>query len=431
MSYPSEVPTVLSGYDFGNSARSCPGFEFSGNQYLFVRQGGGGTPTGDLGVHAMKSTDAGLTWTEKDAAHHPDLVAGGTLLAPYTVMRDGATVYLIDATGTVGFPGTPTGLQWWSYNLTTDLWSARSSTASIVPGIMQANELMLDLKKRDTNDYVLFYSGPREGALARVYYATFNGTTFGSAVKLPNQTSATHLRYGVDCSIDSTKTTHFYYFDDNTSPGPGYHLYHVGMDSGGSFGTESVITPAASLIDIPGQFSNSIVFSAGIVEELAIVALTMDSGGFLFNKIFSASAALSPVSWTPQTITANLVITDAGVLVIGKDAALVEFNGTLFCGWTEVGSRFRDLQGGLLLWSSASTGDLSTWTPMQEIFDPNRPFWAPVQIGAYAMTGGVAFVGSSVSQDGLNSDAEVLQFLKLSTSAAVTSANIYRTGTRP
>ena len=200
---------------------------------------------------------------------------------------------------------------------------------------------------RASGDYVFYYSGAQENGFSRVYYTSFNGSTFGSDVQLPGQTGLTEDVIPLSANIDSQSITHFLY--QTYGDGPGVSDYHVGMDVARNFGSVQLITNAdASVSSSAGTASSIITYQSGSTETLGFVINIYDSSDPNSNvslRLFNASAALNP-SWSNSVITTGLWggpqdIYPDNTDLIPLSVALGSSNGSLVAVWA-VSDNFDD-----------------------------------------------------------------------------------------
>ncbi len=239
MAYPATVPS-----DFnlgGNSVRAQFALEYLGNEYAFVAQNAV-NGIGDCKLHIMKSTDFGQTWAES-ASLLPDCVLfqfGAGFC--YTVAQDGTNVIVVFVRATIGpaGPGIPIvdGLTVAIFSLLTETFGASTNYTTVQvplnfakynkPPADTGDYIVLRLAVRGTGDYILYYSIVAEnvgGTLrGRCGYSTFDGTTFGASVALPNQAGSalSFIPTSVICEPTSGRT-HFFYTD--STGGVGNKIY--------------------------------------------------------------------------------------------------------------------------------------------------------------------------------------------------------------
>ncbi len=343
MSYPVTIPAPYTGYGFGNSEwGSQLAFEHSGAQYAFLTQdGAGGLGSGDLKPHCMKSTDFGLTWTEVDAAGAPTIShVSGTNGTMYTVWRDGATVYLLSVNRPSS--GTVSGFDVWTFDLGTGAWSGSAATYTTpVVHVQNGNIVNVQVAVRGAGDFVLYYSGAPETVAgfprSRVYYATFDGATFGAGTLLPGQAGNATAYSAMYACADGSGVTHFLYAGGGA--GLGTDISHVGLTAAGAFGALSLITgDFAEIGFVDAQNSSQLVLIPGTPDRVGIVCNTYESGAFdVAMRMFYGDATLNP-TWAssvvlPTDATALEIFSDNNFL-LNQACTLTANNGKLTCFWT-------------------------------------------------------------------------------------------------
>jgi len=102
-------------------------------------------------------------------------------------------VVFVSARAHGGGASIPDGFQAITFNLTSGLWGSGTNYTVPLPGTFPpfTNAWLSQLVKRGSADYILYFPGAKETvsavAYSRLYYATFDGTTFGTATLLPGQ----------------------------------------------------------------------------------------------------------------------------------------------------------------------------------------------------------------------------------------------------
>ncbi len=433
MSYPANITSLGNGWDLGNSPNGDKIFEYAGNLFLFIRQGGtGGTPSGDVKIHAMKSIDRGLTWAEADSANLPafntNISAG---LHNYTVMQDGATAYIM--TSTTSAPTTVTGLQWATFDLGLSTWGSLVTSSSIIPDEVASTggEVLLHLIRRGSSDYILFYSGTRETVSAvergRCYYATFNGSAFGSATAITGQAGQAQTYFPNSGKSDSTGKIQFIYSDR----GPGassnnFNVYAITLGPTNILGTPTLITQSAYIIGEQGQVSRLEVYMNGAIETLGVaIVLWNDATGFPSIGYFDAPASTNP-TWNSHTVftgahndpNADLIVTeDVDYYVIPQHITLAAANGKIEIIGLDGDQNF-DAPAGY--WEThADTSDPTTWSAKAHLFDVSIADSNGCQVTAIGLTDGVGIFGSGIDSF---TNEEVGQFYLVSVAAPGTPA---------
>ena len=410
-----DIGTPVSGYDFSAQPSPNPaGFEYLGNQYVFLSQGnensGGGAT---MHLRCFKSTDGGTTWVEKDSAGAPNIQDITNFGNAFTICRDGATVYALYVRAhTAAFPVNAVidGFTVIQFDLGADTWGLSTDYAAPVLDFMQINAalpaglataIQVNLALRGPGDMVFFYSGPVEAVVgrtgkARMYYATFDGTTFGVGVELPGQSVSSSVFKPNGHTVDSsTGVTHFLGLFGNS-------VYHVAMDSGGGFGAPETVTAAIYLSNATlGQVTSPLVFASSGNRYLSFVAL-VDDGATQSNRFFFAQtvAGTGALAWFNSVISSGVYGTDPEVIDLNprggsKTAQAVAFSvqgSTVVVGWT-----FWDDPNflGYFYYSQADFPTLA-WSGVAIVITTSLAFATPNQISSWPVTGAVAFVGSSI-----------------------------------
>lgn len=431
MAFPVDIPATVSGWDMGsNNARGEFGFEYLGNQYLFLCQGGGNVPFGDHKIHALKSTDGGNTWVDKGSIG-PGAVPGFGV--SYTVMRDGASVYVIWVRASPGI--VIDGISKVVYDLATDTFGGVTDYAAPIlapeffdfPG--DTSVLMfLRLVRRGPGDFVFYYSGPAEvsgvtgNKLSRLYCATFDGTAFGAAAELPNQVGSPRIFLGIGACVDSSGNTRYTYMDNN--PGPiGFNVYHVAMDGAGAFGATQIVTNQGYLGLSPWTFSEPIVWGSSI----GFAALINDDPASTTQSArlyYASSAGTAPV-WSNSIISsdqATLPVPDPNRPILTPMVlSVADKGGNLHVFWT-----FTDANPDGFYYFSVSP-DVPpgfVWTAAASLFAVSlNPFFGADQVFSFPMTGGVGIVGVGIGARFPHSFDEVAQFYVYPESAVPVSAS--------
>jgi len=416
--YPVTFQPAYKGFSLGESPIGQYGFEYLGAQYAFLFQAGFGTLGApcDYKCHALRSADTGLTWTELDAAHAPFAgeVGFGIVLDQATVVRDGATAVLlwVRASSSSAFHGITTD----TFDLSAGLWGTPADYAAPVldvtlPRIPVSNRaFVVQLIRRGTQDYILYYSGPGETVVtlnrARSYCATFNGTAFGAATKLPGQTGVDQDFRPLSAVADSAGITHF--LRENQGAGLlGSTVSHTGMDAAGTFGATQILTDAQYWGVTQGIVSQLITVPAapGHPERLAC-CLSVDLGGpgFLANlNMYTAPAgALNPV-WSDSLITGDnaFALCPAGNDPLPASIALGYSNRTLACVWSVSADGSGDPDTFDWYISQTDSGTLAWSAPA--ILE-TRPYFSEAarsnQVYAYTMGAGIGILTVWASNSG-------------------------------
>ncbi len=402
MSYPVTIPAPYTGYGFGNAPWGSQfAFEYLSAQYAFISQDGQGLlGSGDLKPHCMKSTDLGLTWNEIDAAHAPAVshTWGGT---QYTVWRDGATVYLLSVNRPSS--GVVSGFDVWTFNLSTQLWSL-SATTYVLPVVAEDTGVstLVQVAVRGTNDFIFFYSGPHETVSgfprSRAYYATFDGTTFGTGTILPGQAGSTNNYSPMYACVDASGITHLIYAGG--SSGFGTDLTHVGLSALNVFGALGLITGdyATTGFSAP-QSSSQLIVIPGSPDRIGFAIDTYESGAFdVAMRLFYADVALNP-TWTSSVIIPSdataLEIFAQDEYLFCQGCTLTVQGGTLTCFWmTPDGG----LNHPLNVYEVHTDIATLTWSTPTLFLPPptfaGRPVVYAMQVYSWASVSGVALIST-------------------------------------
>lgn len=419
MSYPVDLPDSPQGYSLGiNGSRGKHGFEYGGNFYLFLAQDNqDSTPDGDWKIHALKSTDLGLTWSDMDSSNavdaFPDTGPIANLADTYTVARDGDTAWVI-VVRTSGTPIAPSidGLQVTAFDLSTDTWGTPNDFAAPVLDFMNdsGRQLMLELCVIEPSNYQLMYSGTRESVSGsdrgRVYIASFDGSTFGTGVALPDQSGDAINYSGVSSVADSGLRAHFFY-TSNESGSIGSPLYHVALDSDGTtFGSTAKVTDDLYWIGggggstFPnGQCSEAIVAKIGGSNKIAIACEINDdvSSTTQSLRVFYATPALNP-TWS-NTIAVQGVDGDADLPIWNAaywNAAFITLgyaNDNLIVAWPYADDRDAPTVSQYNYVTSPSSG--FSWSARAELFATSLPDNTATSVISFTATGGVGVAGLS------------------------------------
>jgi len=418
-----DIGTIRTGYDFSaNPALTSPGFAYSGNQYCFVLAGALPAPIhgseGDQKLHAFKSTDAGATWAEQDSGGAPvidhPLGVGPATNPGYCICQDGATVYIIYVRNHIS-SGTPTmdGFAVILYDLGTDTWGSPTDYTAPVIDWFSTPHTMLCLVLRAPGDMVFYYTGPQETGKARVYYATFDGSTFGTGTELPDQTGDPSFSYPVGAAVDVSGFTHFFY-SQFSSP---FNVWHISMDGSGTFGTRELVTDRGFLSNSVGTFSAPIVFSTGGHEYIALAGMCEGTGHEEFRMLYAQTAGIGVATWhttligsgdygdltvIPPTIPWMETATYQGVM-----ASVAFLSGKLTVTWTWSNSGFGGNDNGTFYWQS-QTFPAGSWSTPTAVIDSSLSVMAAqaAQVATWPIGSNIGVLAASVTQESI----EVLQF---------------------
>ena len=348
-----------SGFDLSGGADVAHvpnGFEYLGVLYCFLTATGT-TPAGDNKLHVMHSTDGGASWSELDAAHAPFIGLVQDFGNAYTVCHDGATVYALYVRAHHTFPPPIQqstfidGITVVKFNLTTGLWGLSTDYAAPVVDFMQQGnaivsnsswsaECQVNLITRGPGDMIFYYSGPIEAVpgtvgLGRCYYATFDGTNFGTGTELPSQVGSPQFRWPLGCVIGASGLVHFFEMDNTNQSNPplGYNVFSVAMQTDGTFGTTQVVTPMGFWQIVAGSWSPFLLSGKPAIAGVVNDDLT---GATQSVRIFYATDVLNPPVWgntivsDDQTTLPVPFFQDLQTYFLGASVAP---NGILFVVW--------------------------------------------------------------------------------------------------
>jgi hypothetical protein len=397
------LPNSGLGWDF----RQCPnapipgaigGHEYGGAQYLFLYQGSE-FGAGDLKIHALKSTDLGVTWTDTGNINIPPVVAGPPNAVPtYTTCMDGSTVYLmavdIDGTGFTPADQTTGPVLLWKYNLAADTFDS-GGTLSGAPTVWKGwngatyplrSGIWLHLLRRGSGDMLLLYTGVETiGAnkFSRIFVATFNGSSCGGGTMLAGQAGASFPYIERCAGIDASGNLHVIF----ANPGID-HLFHVGMNPAGSFGTIQTVetdfysfTDTSNLLDFPAP-ADTIAFLA-----VRNASSSGDNGDL---AIYSAAGGSLNPTWTFHNLPSTANVVQDPVIAPDWIGALGFLDGTLHAFWTQTGIPHTWLIGGKMgeiRSSIAAATNLTAWTAETSVmgpFDSGGKHWGAGQVGVWS-----------------------------------------------
>lgn len=418
MSSPVDLLPTIAGYDLGNQdPPHCQnGFEYGGTQYAFLMQNGFGTPAGDYALHCLQSVD-GITWAELDAASAPNVGTVTSYGNCFTVCRDGDIVYCLYVRATFANidPFNPVVIDGFTvvqFDLLAGLWSTSTDYASPVIDFMrkdhaggQSRETQVNLTLRGAGDMIFYYSGPNaiSGAtgrkLARVYYATFDGATFGTGTELPDQAGSDLYFFPTGCVCGSDGITHFFYFD-NTSGTIGFNAYNVGLSVANAFGATQVVTDQGYLFDVTGGFSAPITCTLGGSEQVCFLGYINDDAGSTTQSIrlyYAAAGDLAP-AWAGSIVTQD----QAHLPVlwffnqIPQGLALTVAGTILYAVWTWSNTGSSSTADGFFYESHAPLSSPLSWTSAAQLFASSLAVYPAYQVMAFPLSSGLGIIGISV-----------------------------------
>ena len=395
MPYPALIPPSPQGYDLGWSPHGVLGFEDdNGNQYAFIRQGAEFL-IGDFKIHVVKSTDEGLTWTDKASVTVPPSDPPTDAVAAYTVCRDGSLVYLmaVDTLGTSSGAVVCGPVYLWVYDLDSDAFTSGPVTPGGAPtvnkfwhggAVLSNGGVGISLIRRGPGDFLFIYPGTPETVsgltFARVDVITFDGSAFGSSVEIAGQSGQSAFFAPCGAIVDSASILHVILSTANK-------YLHSAMSSVGAFGTLTVVEAVANGGLGPSLYaSNLIVFSNASASSIGFLGVQDD--GFLgdLRLYYAASGQLTP-AWSSISLNA------AEPVIIGNGAngaplatAIQHINGILAAFWTVSGTAPDwDTHDGLghIEFSHTLESDITGWIADGSLFASIDPTLCAVEVIAW------------------------------------------------
>jgi len=439
------------GYAFAiNGFGGENGFEYSGHHYTVLVNNGD-----DVINSAMRYRVFEDATTILDAAGSPTPSNHPT--PAWCVARDGATIFVIEtfSTGVYGTDGTEFNIHVYTFDLVSKTWTSGPTTFAIpvrsqyrggttlpTGGEDQCN---LKLVVRGTNDYILMYSGPLDHTggrhLARQYYVTFDGSTFGTPVMLPIQTSGTFVGnspFGFSgpyylgagsIGLDSAGRCYFF-AQNNQYGGNGQSIVLWTLTSGNVLSAAQLVNdPLDGLYysDVQGQVSNALVYTPTGGETIAIAGEFYEgTGTSCTQRVYYASVGDTPTfaytvaiagndtqgsgsgggyanatntdmptsdnsDWNTQTMALVYDATAAQVMLVWcatvGDGPTGNSQGH-FVARTSPGNS----------WSWSGTTELFASPPMRWINNRSQIATAAGMVHAYSTSTGVAVIGCSLNE---------------------------------
>ena len=221
---------------------------------------------GDGKIHVFKRLAADTTWSVQDDTHAVYVDAAPYLPNTGNVQHccwgDPATstIFLLVLKQSGSSPSVSLdGWDLFSFSTISDTWNSAGAIihtyANGVGGTtldylqdnsgglgQDSEQAFLTMWTRGSGDYMFLYSGTPENILGvnygRLYYSTFDGTTFSASVILPDQTGNAYCGIGGAYS-PSTGVDHIFGIEFQSAK----TLIHWGLESG-SFGTTQVVNTA-------------------------------------------------------------------------------------------------------------------------------------------------------------------------------------------
>lgn len=430
MSYPTTIPNSFQGYDLTSCNRGDNCFLTEGGaRYLFARQGGFAAidsapppyfASGDILMHAFKSTDNGLTWTDKGAADNGSyysLPGGYGGIGPILRDSDGTTVWWVGIT--ISSAPATTGLKIFKFDLGTDTWdSGTTYTAPLPIRDTSVPGPLAKLLQFSDGSYALVYNGAKETIsgidYARIYYCTFDGSTFGTPVMMPGQSGNPNKYYFVDAIVDALDVVHILYTNIDTTDSANRNICHKSLD-GATWSAEQAIAYAGPY-NLPDSWSNFAIYGSTIAfcgqhDDLSA------NGQLVY---YYASLADSP-TWNAAPIadiSQSQVPLGNFTGVNGKVWGLTAYGSTLCI--VEALSVSANPPGGQVFYRTASTSTPTLWSSDTLLIDTPAVTqsgatnaadgYGAHAVAAYPDAGGIAVVAEWECRFTPDSGAENMQF---------------------
>lgn len=380
------LPLSRTGWDMGFWPGGTSGLEYNDNQYIFLV--GGAELSAELGkLHALKSTDGGATWSSVASLTFPTAAYGVDWA--YTTCRDGSLVHLMAANNAFTHVITPVPppLYTYTFDLETDTFSAPSTSVLVL------GQTQLNLVRRGAGDMFLLFNSPDEGAYHRVSIVSFDGSSFGSPVLIPGQSGLTSTFNAACAEFDSSGILHIVL---HASGGIGEVFMHVGMDSGGSFGSPQTVETQVGNIEWTSrtvEFGSEIGFlgiHGGLSDELELY--------------HAPSGSLAP-TWTTTPISTSVPVVNDSRLAEPLTLGLAYLDGFLHVFWATSGTTPDwDIGSGngQVIHRSAAISDLTTWSAEDVYlgpFDDANGTWGLSQISVWAGPSGLGVLADACGFD--------------------------------
>lgn len=239
---PVKIDTTIDTFNFcGNSTPNNPGAQsFIDNWGPFPVSGLSvfGDFSGDGPGASWNSTDAGLTWTEKDSANEPQ-----SAHSTWAGARVGSTFHLaaIDsATLATAFVK--------PYDLTSKTWGPSPAGLDLFTVGINTFRPYIKYAQRSDGTGVLLYFGRQTGATKRVLWAATDGATWTSSnnvIKSVADVNNQHF-YVPYCSfVDSSDRVHFFFGTTTNAGDTANGLWYGVVNPDGTSSTTEVFTEAA------------------------------------------------------------------------------------------------------------------------------------------------------------------------------------------
>ena len=449
------------GYDFGhNGCNGQNGFEFNSKQYT-VLMNGSNNLTVKYNYHLFENM------TEVDASNAPQASAPdngtGNQEQAWCVAIDGSTVLLLETTtdGTTGAEGPEQTLNLYTIDVAgSRTWSGPTALSLPVrsqyrgggTGGAGVKQFCIKLAVRGPGDYILMFSGHPANVsgnlFSRLYYATFNGSTFGTPVMLPIETGLSFTPYYLGAgtiSVDSDGRCYFFAEDNNSNDGLGPSLVLWTLTSAYSLSAAQVIDIGIYWSAAQGTISNSIVYTpSGGPETVAIASEFLndqDYGATSWSqRLYTASVGDTPTFTKSDVITGQDTWEGSGYSAAYNDDMQVpqfsEWNTqTIAIAHDNVAHQLMvvwavtryDGPGDNTLghfWSRTSPDNALSWSDSTLLFDSPPGLHSPSngadqsaasQIWAYSTSTGMAVIGVS--------ENEAAQFWSVGAAAAMNYAS--------
>jgi hypothetical protein len=288
---------------------------------------------GDGKIHVFKRLAAATTWVVQDDANAvyidvaPYLPNTGNVQHCCWGDPTNTTIFLLVLKQSGSSPTVSLdGWDLFSFSTTTDTWnSAGAIIHSYTNGVggttlqylrgnsgglsQNAEQAFLTMWTRGPGDYMFLYSGTPQNILGvnygRLYYSTFDGTTFGASVILPDQTGNAYCGVG-GCHDATNGDDHFFGIEYTSAK----TLIHWGLHSG-SFGTTQVVNTAfptgiyyTTLLTALGSMCPPAIYTNGASVEKIAIAGEFWNEPFDGNQVlvaFTADVAQDP-TWSAAVV---------------------------------------------------------------------------------------------------------------------------------
>lgn len=400
MSYPGTInDTAISGRtaDMQASGQGNAGMiEYSANEWFQFL----GDELIDLAVRAYFSSNQGQTWTVADAANSP--IPPNANAFDFATVRDGATAYVIFGDPTGG------GYQVNAFSLASGgAWGAQSTGAGIfvAPNAGTA-KCILAATRRGASDMLVIYNGTAEVVAGnprqRVYYSIWTGSTFSAAVMLGGQAGVDKSFFAVSALYHSVSLLSHLFYSGRDPLVQEALLFHVSLDSGGSFGTAQQIDDSlvpANVTGLPYNCGIAIEWGTRIGLTVRRSSTGVSTSPFQVTLAFFFAVAAANPTWHSSTVRDVAVGFAGQEFLYNHGAAYV--SGNIVCAWT-FGNE-GDFRNSLMFYAVGtfnSGANTFTWTDPPLIIYNFPQGWFLDQLFITALTtlsgkAGVVAIGSN------------------------------------